>query len=108
MAESTPETLRRAEEIALAIIHASGGDPKRAKEAAVIIASAIAEALPQWRPIEMAPKDGTHIFVTVISMASGRTTRIAHFNGIYGWQVVPGQWSLQPTHWMPLPEQPHE
>ncbi len=56
-----------------------------------------------WQPIETAPKDGSNLLVV---SANGRAMRIARFNGMYGWQVTPGQWSITPTHWMQLPEPP--
>ena len=54
----------------------------------------------QWRPIEEAPKDGTHILVT-----NGKRQAAA-----YWWPAV---WMgtthcgmNEPTHWMPLPPPP--
>ena len=58
----------------------------------------------EWQLIATAPRDGTPVLA--VSMTYGRVVRIARFNGIYGWQVLPGQWRLVPTHWMPLPEIP--
>lgn len=63
-----------------------------------------------WRPIETAPKDGTHILVWMRHEAYGfkaegvDTARWTDHNG-GGWVT----WlSGTPTHWMPLPSAPTE
>lgn len=64
----------------------------------------------QWRPIETAPKDGPRF------LAKGehpRSIAVAYY-GHLGDLFINGtlkKWnepSMQPTHWMPLPEQPQE
>lgn len=60
-----------------------------------------------WRPIESAPKDGTHI----IGFAGGTITTVYWFQMGKYWSLVQcgshcedDEWS--PTLWMPLPEPP--
>ncbi len=72
-----------------------------------------------WQPIETAPKDGTGVLV----WQKYYKPCIAEFNAKQGiWYAIcdgnlviedPGSWSspqtfvtLEPTHWMPLPEVP--
>ena len=66
-----------------------------------------AGVMPQWQPIETAPKDGTRVLVWRRD-EDGYTHRrvgVDHFN------VEIGKWwrsrrDMYPTHWMPLPEAP--
>ena len=58
----------------------------------------------QWKPIETAPKDGTHILVYAPDIDR---VLIAAFQANLG----KGTWvgwreTLLPTHWMPLPTPP--
>jgi hypothetical protein len=66
-----------------------------------------------WRPIETAPKDGTHILMWRPSKA-GAVVKEAWWQtdspfgpgwGGHGWMY--STW-LQPTHWMPLPPPPSD
>lgn len=66
--------------------------------------------LPEWRPIETAPKDGSLILGY---FADGETAW--HFDRLVcRWISDLEMWSakgvsgLQPTHWQPLPEPPKE
>lgn len=76
----------------------------------------------QWLPMESAPNDGTRILC--LDIASGEI-RVAvrkafcdkHFEmyGTYWYEwfrdekTIPGHtWSMEPTHWMPLPKPPEE
>ena len=64
-----------------------------------------------WRPIETAPKDGTHILLyrrnEVTSVSEG-WWRLDVFGQSYEWGGA--GWSYpeedQPTHWMQPPERP--
>ena len=59
----------------------------------------------EWQPIESAPMDGKSILVT-----DGFEVCDAYFRGGDWWQYECGDdWystSINPTHWMPLPEPP--
>ena len=61
--------------------------------------------IPQWQPIETAPKDGTRILAQC-----GEKTQIIKNDG-WGWRLADlgfnatdGFLDYDPTHWMPLPE----
>ena len=75
--------------------------------------------IPEWQPIETAPKDGTEVLVMYVHI----DTQIVH-NGFYmhdeddpketGWwsyyqsecsRIKLDEW-MTPTHWMPLPAAP--
>ena len=66
----------------------------------------------EWQPIETAPKDGT--LVLVWDEDTGGAFAAQFLVEVTGWGN-PGEWMdwhgmrlLQPTHWMPLPDPPHE
>lgn len=73
-----------------------------------------------WRPIETAPMDGTPILVLVepadFFNKNKRITSAEREDGSseYGRWVLhvpseyPGDNTIHPTHWMPLPEAPKE
>ncbi len=86
---------------------------------------AVAAALiPQWQPIETAPKDGTAILLTNGKdvaeghwyFEEGGTTEHRDLDGRYigqtdsdgydGWMDWDGGMQPDPTHWMPLPSAP--
>jgi hypothetical protein len=83
---------------------------------AVLKALRDAGVLPQWRPIETAPKDGTHVlaFWPSIYDAENATQseswfgpRWSDLNAECVWQTAYEYGDeLTPTHWMPLPETP--
>lgn len=57
-----------------------------------------------WRPIETAPKDGTHILTY---REAGFIAVAAFFpHGRSEWCCTDGCHLLNVTHWMPLPEAP--
>jgi hypothetical protein len=68
----------------------------------------------EWQPIETAPKDGTNILV---ANAEGWVGQVFWQNRWYnenhaGWMIANcdeeyGEY-ITATHWMPLPEPPHE
>lgn len=65
-----------------------------------------ADLVPQWQPIDTAPKDGTY----VIGLFNGLVAQMKWSNGsgshCYHWMAL-GRWTpIDPTHWMPLPEPP--
>jgi len=67
----------------------------------------IREALPQWRSIEEAPKDGTYI----LGYDYGMVTTVFYYYG--KWEMaVCGSYTedttWEPTHWQPLPKPPEE
>jgi hypothetical protein len=58
-----------------------------------------------WQPIETAPKDGTRI----LGFRSGwaEAIGVAFWRCDWEeWRSVPGDYSWNLTHWMPLPEPP--
>ena len=86
-----------------------------------------AETVLQWQPIETAPKTGRTLLLGYPnSLGNWRTTRGQWMSGDYiaeyweepddvepGWfetsveaDDVPNCWSVEPTHWMPLPAAP--
>jgi hypothetical protein len=68
----------------------------------------------EWRPIEEAPKDGTHVVVFAALRRDGTKRRsrrgcaasVAHYEQGWGWLSTPSDYQLHPTHFMPLPEPP--
>lgn len=68
-----------------------------------------------WQPIESAPKDGTRVLVCAISKnrISVYLPQVAFFGtyhpnakGKQCWRAANMGIIINPTHWMPLPEQP--
>lgn len=63
--------------------------------------------VPEWQPIETAPKDGTRILVT-----ADDHIHAAHYDKTYSspWRITDGfGWSVgTPDCWMPLPAAPKE
>lgn len=61
-----------------------------------------------WQPIETAPKDMTRI---ILAKYSRRPTMLVWVTED-GWDDEEGEWcdkpTLDPTHWMPIPEDPPE
>lgn len=67
-----------------------------------------ADLVPQWLPIETAPKDGTQFLFNAPQMDCGLS--IGEFNAgrlcsAFDGKVL-GDWVTPPTHWMPLPAAP--
>lgn len=60
----------------------------------------------EWRDIESAPKDGTWIWAGWLRQPP---TMILHWNDSFAqWVDDNGTDPLPPTHWMPLPPNPHD
>ena len=63
------------------------------------------KSVPEWQPIETAPKDWKRVLVT-----DGFEVCDAYFRGGEWWQYECGDdWysvSINPTNWMPLPQPP--
>ena len=69
-----------------------------------------ADLVPQWQPIETAPKDGTKILGAWPQLRKHKwwTIQPVFFHcgdWIHGWDEDEDL-ALHPTHWMPLPEPP--
>jgi hypothetical protein len=69
----------------------------------------------EWQKIETAPKDGRQVLVysTLGNPSTSEGIRIAEFsftdyNGDEWWQMDDGRYVQNPSHWMPLPEPPHD
>lgn len=66
----------------------------------------------EWKPIETAPQDGRkllgYVFGNVRFIYWGKTSHIP----LYGWNTCDEGAEncdlCEPTHWMPLPEEPPE
>jgi hypothetical protein len=58
--------------------------------------------LPQWQPIETAPKDDTDVLV----LCDHGIISIGSFCGTMWWIEQVTYEKREPTHWMPLPERP--
>lgn len=64
--------------------------------------------IPDWQPIETAPKDGTVVLLWCKPPKNrGTRTRIARF-AYNRWSSHSSCHALQPTHWMPLPDPPKD
>lgn len=59
-----------------------------------------------WRPIETAPKDGTHDILLGCRERVGSGHYWISANGKRRRWVWEGWPRLEPTHWMPLPKAP--
>jgi uncharacterized protein DUF551 len=65
-----------------------------------------------WRPIESAPKDGTFILVygelggSLPPIGSCKFGVVHWVDGFNGWYLDGDEYTLAPTHWMPLPSAP--
>lgn len=77
-----------------------------------VIARRCADAL-RWQPIETAPKDGHYVIITdgkvlvdVALWMHEQPARGAYLARPAGWFNVTRSRMHEPTHWMPLPEQP--
>ncbi|HXI49758.1 MAG TPA: DUF551 domain-containing protein [Steroidobacteraceae bacterium] len=67
---------------------------------------AMLEDVPEWTPLDSAPRDGTDVIVG--NTREPRAMGLARYNG-NAWDVKPlGGWTRpeadEITHWMPLPE----
>jgi len=58
-----------------------------------------------WQPIETAPKDGSRLLAGYLHKGQW-VYRIAHTGALDRWLSDPGDWAIQPTHWMHLPDPP--
>lgn len=80
-------------ELMLAAAHQSGGD-------GVVV--------PEWQPIETAPKDGTDILLCDVRAQNIIMVAGWHYDdGGFPWHTQDGQYNKDAfTHWMPLPAAP--
>ena len=63
----------------------------------------------KWQPIETAPKDGTRVILNdSLHTQIGFYSTALDCGECLGWVNDEGIVSLNPTHWMPLPEPPKE
>ncbi len=75
------------------------------------VRQALALPVDGWRPIETAPKDGTHILVQILSEGYGGTMQAVVYwkpdgGGKWPWKVVPDgdRWNIDCVKsWQPLP-----
>ena len=70
-------------------------------------AAPVAQAEPEWHPIETAPKD------TLVLLFGAKRSEmvVGMFHTRDGWVIdTPSEWASMytPTHWMPLPQPPKE
>lgn len=71
------------------------------------LADAAIAAMPGWRPIEEAPKDGREF---LIAQSQGRPVRVGFWDSARGgvWSIWPGrEAAIEPTHFMTLSLPPH-
>jgi len=66
-----------------------------------------------WQPIETAPKDETTVIIGGNGWVDvGFFTYVRNWKGQHGWYLLEESWrkyevsTIEPTHWMPLPEPP--
>jgi hypothetical protein len=74
------------------------------------------DLIPQWQPIEIAPKDGTELFLFDVyryvgawrndDNDDGRAPRQWFDNSYDDFSCGYASTPLTPTHWMPLPDDP--
>jgi hypothetical protein len=55
----------------------------------------------EWQPIESAPKD--HVPILVVRKLGGIVVARRKWEG---WYTIPGDYGVEPTHWMLLPPPP--
>lgn len=71
---------------------------------------ALAALVKQWQLIETAPKDGRLILVSGRGWGAFGNWHVDRWYTQWAWQgarpLVDGKRSVDPTHWMPLPEPP--
>ncbi len=69
-------------------------------------------AMPEWRPIETAPKDGTHILCYIPETSEPALMYVLKWDRHPSWGLSwleadgEGWMACAPTHWMPLPAPP--
>jgi hypothetical protein len=64
--------------------------------------------LPQWRPIETAPRDGTSLLLYDCGASIGRFEAYSAYEGAWVVNLVSNtsRVRIRPTHWQPLPQEP--
>lgn len=62
----------------------------------------------EWKAIETAPTQNVRVLVRLFQKHRKAPERIvvAHSRDGQSWWTEPGMYSVEPTHWMPLPEPP--
>jgi len=85
-------------------MHSFTADERDALRAALADADRLAEMGTQttWQPIATAPKDGTKILVHRIGWHAPEIAQWSSYS--HAWVLFEG--SVEPTHWMPLPNPP--
>ncbi len=92
-------------------------DVTMAQYAASVVDRVIMPTLPVWRPIESAPKDGTHFLAYWPDYIGNKSaaqieTWFCGSDGEERWETAWfgfATWDIEkPTHWAPLPEPPKE
>jgi hypothetical protein len=111
---SDEEIKAAARDIAHYAAAAAGAHPEVAEHIVPSVRQRLQSAVPRWRPIESAPKDGTPVLI-LSEHDSGPYISIRRWvsaNWIggpaSGWadEFCQLRRGLNPTHWMPLPEPP--
>ena len=64
--------------------------------------------IPEWQPIETAPKDGTRVLIKGDCTVVAGWQEITGMFGLMGWSIVNDAWmsSGEARYWMPLPKPP--
>lgn len=63
-----------------------------------------APAVPEWQPIETAPKDRMILLAGVMDHESDWRIKVGYYDPLDGWKIFGASWF--PLRWMPLPAAP--
>lgn len=61
-------------------------------------------SVPEWQPIETAPKDEMILLAGVMDHASDWRIKVGYCDSLGEWKIFGASW--EPTHWMPIPAAP--